>query len=59
VITLSALPVAFPCDDDTLRDAIKSAHPAPGRELEAALREHHADAVVYVDALRGLGILPS
>jgi hypothetical protein len=59
VITLSAPPVAFPCDDGTLRDAIKSAGPALGRELEDALREHHADAVVHVDALWGLGILAS
>jgi iron(II)-dependent oxidoreductase len=57
VITLTALPVAFPCDDGTLRDAIRSASPALTREIEAALREHHADVVVYVDALWGLGIL--
>ena len=57
VITLTELPVAFPCDDGTLRDAIRSAGPALARELEAALREHHADVVVYVDALWGLGIL--
>ncbi len=57
VITLTRLPVAFPCDDATLRDAIRSAGPALAREIEAALREHHADVVVYVDALWGLGIL--
>ncbi len=57
VITLTRLPVAFPCDDGTLRDAIRSAGPALAREIEAALREHHADVVVYVDALWGLGIL--
>lgn len=56
-ITLTMLPVAFPCDDGTLRDAIRSAGPALAREIEAALREHHADVVVYVDALWGLGIL--
>jgi glycosyltransferase involved in cell wall biosynthesis len=57
VITLTKLPVAFPCDDGTLRDAIRCAGPALAREIEAALREHHADIVVYVDALWGLGIL--
>ena len=57
VITLTALPVAFPCDDGALRDAIRSAGPALARELEAALREQHADVAVYVDALWGLGIL--
>ncbi len=57
VVTLSELPVAFPCDDGTLRDAIRSAGPALPREIEAALRQHHADVVVYVDALWGLGIL--
>ena len=35
VITLTELPVAFPCDDGTLRDAIRSAGPALARELEA------------------------
>jgi glycosyltransferase involved in cell wall biosynthesis len=59
VIALSELPVAFPCDDGTLRDAIRSAGPVLTRELEAALREHHADVVVYADALWGLGILAS
>src|SRR5450755_2062671 len=59
VITLTELPLAFPCDDGALRDAIRSAGPAPGREVEAALREHHAGVVVYVDALWGLGILAS
>lgn len=57
VITLTRLPVAFPCDDDTLRGAIRSAGPALTREIEAALCEHHADIVVYVDALWGLGVL--
>ena len=57
VITLTRLPVAFPCDDGTLRDAIRSAGPALAREIETALREHDADVVVYVDALWGLGIL--
>jgi glycosyltransferase involved in cell wall biosynthesis len=57
VITLTGLPVAFPCDDGTLRDAVRSAGPALAREIEAALREHNADVVVYVDALWGLGIL--
>lgn len=57
VITLTRLTIAFPCDDGTLRDAIRSAGPALAREIEAALRGHHADVVVYVDALWGLGIL--
>jgi iron(II)-dependent oxidoreductase len=57
VITLTRLPAAFPCDDSTLRGAIRSAGPALAREIETALREHHADVIVYVDALWGLGIL--
>ena len=57
VITLTRLPVAFPCDDATLRDAIRSAGPALAREIKATLTEHQADVVVYVDALWGLGIL--
>jgi hypothetical protein len=57
VLTLTGLPVGFPCDDATLRDAIRFVGPALARELEAALDEHHADVVVYVDALWGLGIL--
>jgi glycosyltransferase involved in cell wall biosynthesis len=57
VIILKEPLVAFPCDDDSLRSAIGSAGPALARELEAALSEHHVDAVVYVDALWGLGIL--
>ena len=57
VITLTRLPVAFPCDDGTLREAIRSAGPALAREIEAVLRDHHADVVVYVDALWGLGVL--
>jgi len=59
VITLSEFPVAFPCDDGALRDAIRSCGPALAREMEAVLRQHHADVVVYVDALWGLGILAS
>ena len=57
VIALANLSVAFPCDDSTLRDAIVSAGPELAYELEAALCEHHADLVVYVDALWGLGML--
>lgn len=57
VITLTELPVAFPCGDGTLRDAIRSAGPALPREIDAALRDHHTDVVVYADALWGLGIL--
>jgi glycosyltransferase involved in cell wall biosynthesis len=57
VITLTRLPVAFPCDDGTIRGAIRSAGPALAHEIEAVLREHHADVVVYVDALWGLGVL--
>jgi len=57
VITLTALPAAFPCDDATLRDAVTSARPAVARELGTVLGEQDADVVVYVDALWGLGIL--
>lgn len=57
VVTLTGLPVKFPCDDATLRDAITSARLLLARELDTALVEHRADVVVYVDALWGLGIL--
>lgn len=57
VVTLTALPAVFPCDDATLRDAIRSARPVLARELGTVLGEHRADVVVYVDALWGLGIL--
>jgi glycosyltransferase involved in cell wall biosynthesis len=57
VITLRELPVAFPCDDGTLRHAIRSAGPALARELEAVLFSHGAGVVAYADALWGLGIL--
>jgi glycosyltransferase involved in cell wall biosynthesis len=57
VITVRELPVAFPCDDGTLRQAIRSAGPALARELEAVLTSHGAGVVAYADALWGLGIL--
>jgi glycosyltransferase involved in cell wall biosynthesis len=57
VVTLTGLPVEFPCDDATLRDAVTSARSVLARELGTVLGEHRADVVVYVDALWGLGIL--
>jgi iron(II)-dependent oxidoreductase len=49
------LPVRFPCDDDTLRAAIDDNRPALAAELRDLVRRTRADAIVYVDALWGLG----
>jgi glycosyltransferase involved in cell wall biosynthesis len=57
IITLERLRVPFPCDDRTLREAIRASSPGPARELAAVLTECRADIAVYVDALWGLGSL--
>jgi iron(II)-dependent oxidoreductase len=59
VIRLGQLPVSFPCDDRTLRDAIETHHVALAGEVSALLGAHRADLVVYADALWGLGRLAS
>jgi iron(II)-dependent oxidoreductase len=55
VVQLAHLSVAFPSDDATLRDAIKTHHAALSRELDAVLAARQADLIVYTDALWGLG----
>jgi glycosyltransferase involved in cell wall biosynthesis len=57
IVRLRELPVTFPCDDDTLRDAIQARQAAIARELDATLAGHQADVMVYVDGLWGLGRL--
>jgi hypothetical protein len=57
VIRLRELPVAFPCDDVTLRGAIRANQAAVTCELSVALARYRADVVVYVDGLWGLGRL--
>jgi glycosyltransferase involved in cell wall biosynthesis len=57
VTVLRALPVTFPCDDATLRTAIRTHHAAVTSELGQVLRQLHADLVVYADALWGLGCI--
>ncbi|MGW3618606.1 glycosyltransferase family 4 protein [Micromonospora arida] len=57
---LRSLDVQFPCDDATLRAAIDASAPAIGEELERLFRRRQVRAVVYVDALWGLGrIMPT
>lgn len=55
IIHLAALTVAFPCDDDTLRDAITAAVPAIRAELTSVFARERVASAVYVDALWGLG----
>ncbi|WP_329243011.1 glycosyltransferase family 4 protein [Actinoallomurus sp. NBC_01490] len=57
MVELSSLTIAFPTDDQTLRDAITSAGGVIRAELAAILDDHEIDVVVYVDALWGLGRL--
>jgi Glycosyltransferase Family 4 len=57
IITLERLRVPFPCDDRTLREAIRRSTPGLARELAAVLSGCRADVAVYVDALWGLGSL--
>jgi glycosyltransferase involved in cell wall biosynthesis len=55
IITLSCIPAAFPCDDTALRGAIEANRRSITGEVAVTLARHHADLVVYVDALWGLG----
>jgi glycosyltransferase involved in cell wall biosynthesis len=57
IIRLRELPVTFPCDDNTLRNAAQTRRAAIARELDAILTRLQADVVVYVDGLWGLGRL--
>ncbi|GAB3160964.1 hypothetical protein GCM10027290_67580 [Micromonospora sonneratiae] len=52
---LRSLDVQFPCDDATLRAAIDASAAPVGEELGRLFRQRHVRAVVYVDALWGLG----
>jgi glycosyltransferase involved in cell wall biosynthesis len=59
LVVLGSVGVAFPADDDELRDAI-STHGQDeiiAADLRALYRDHHVDIAVYVDALWGLGRL--
>lgn len=55
VTRLRTLPVTFPCDDSALRRAISQHQAALAAELTRELTHLRADAVVYADALWGLG----
>jgi iron(II)-dependent oxidoreductase len=57
IIRIRALPVTFPCDDNTLRSAVQAQQVTIACELDAILTRQQADVVVYVDALWGLGRL--
>ncbi|MGH3737679.1 MAG: glycosyltransferase family 4 protein [Micromonosporaceae bacterium] len=60
VITLKTLAVPSPCDDDTLRAALDAAGEQLHAELACVFAAHQVDAVVYVDALWGLGrVMPT
>ena len=56
VIQLGALPLTFPCDDITLRQAVHLNRAAITAELSQTLTRQQADAVIYADALWGLGL---
>ncbi|MEV6986992.1 glycosyltransferase family 4 protein [Sphaerisporangium sp. NPDC051017] len=51
------LPVAFPCDDRALREAIEQAEDKLQAQLREIIARHRADTVVFTDALWGLGRL--
>ncbi|OIJ91728.1 hypothetical protein BIV24_15800 [Streptomyces colonosanans] len=51
------LPVAFPCDDQVLRDAIEEAEDKLQAQLREIVARHRADTVVFTDTLWGLGRL--
>jgi glycosyltransferase involved in cell wall biosynthesis len=57
IVRLRELPVTFPCDDSTLRNAAQTHQAAVARELGAVLTRQQVDVVVYVDGLWGLGRL--
>ncbi|MET8676037.1 glycosyltransferase [Streptomyces sp. NPDC004647] len=52
-----SLPVAFPCDEDSLRKAMAANEAALQTQLLTVVDRHQADAVVFMDALWGLGRL--
>ncbi|MGW5721409.1 glycosyltransferase family 4 protein [Amycolatopsis sp. NPDC003865] len=59
LVVLGSVGVAFPADDDELREAI-STHGQDkiiAADLRALFRHHRVDIAVYVDALWGLGRL--
>jgi glycosyltransferase involved in cell wall biosynthesis len=58
VVSLRSLGVAFPCDDATLRAAV-SGNRLLAAEVESIVAAHGIDVVSYVDALWGLGIMPT
>ncbi|KUO04849.1 hypothetical protein AQJ67_09940 [Streptomyces caeruleatus] len=51
------LPVAFPCPDETLRRAVLQHEDKLQARLWEIIARHRADAVVFADALWGLGRL--
>lgn len=55
VIELRTLAPPFPCDDDTLRDAIDTAGGRLHQEIATVFDTIGVDIAVYVDALWGLG----
>ncbi|GIG57173.1 putative glycosyl transferase [Longispora fulva] len=57
LLRLWSLPVAFPCDDEHLRDAITANTAAIQAELVEIMRDWQVDVAVYVDALWGLGMI--
>src|ERR1700733_7758748 len=54
IVPLRELPVLFPCDDSTLRNASQARQAAIARDVDATLDGHQADVGVYGDALWGL-----
>lgn len=57
VATLTSLNCTFPCDDTALRAAIHQRREALQQELLTILARERINAVVYVDALWGLGCI--
>lgn len=55
VEVLGSVKVAFPADDNELREAISDQDNNAADELRALYRRHEVDVAVYVDALWGLG----
>jgi glycosyltransferase involved in cell wall biosynthesis len=58
VVRLHSLDVAFPCDDAALR-AATAGNRHLAQEIESILARLDIDVVSYVDALWGLGLVPS
>jgi glycosyltransferase involved in cell wall biosynthesis len=55
LIRLNTLPVAFPCDEHTLRSGVAAVADWLRREMNAVIDEFGVDTVVHVDPLWGLG----